>query len=105
MKLGLSSYSLVRALRNREMTIGTRFNGLRTKAESISRLCRSASWKMAISNGSMRFVRRPKRLEKSAAIKCSGYDGYVSLEFEGMENCRNGSSIGLANARRSLNMQ
>jgi sugar phosphate isomerase/epimerase len=33
-------------------------------------------------------------------IKHSGYDGYFSLEFEGMEECRQGSLIGLANARR-----
>lgn len=33
-------------------------------------------------------------------IKHSGYDGYFSLEFEGMEECRQGSQIGLANARR-----
>jgi len=34
------------------------------------------------------------------AIKESGYDGYVSLEFEGMEDCREGAEIGLANIRR-----
>ncbi|MDF2662591.1 MAG: sugar phosphate isomerase [Paenibacillus sp.] len=33
-------------------------------------------------------------------IKQSGYAGYVSLEFEGMEECRSGSRIGLANAKR-----
>lgn len=33
-------------------------------------------------------------------IKSSGYDGYFSLEFEGMEECRQGSLIGLANARK-----
>jgi inosose dehydratase len=33
-------------------------------------------------------------------VKASGYDGYLSLEFEGMEDCRLGSRIGLANVRR-----
>lgn len=34
------------------------------------------------------------------SIKQSGYDGYLSLEFEGMEDCRTGSRIGMANVRR-----
>ncbi|MDD9267397.1 sugar phosphate isomerase/epimerase family protein [Paenibacillus sp. GCM10023248] len=33
-------------------------------------------------------------------IKESGYDGYISLEFEGMEECKTGTSIGLQNFRR-----
>jgi inosose dehydratase len=33
-------------------------------------------------------------------VKESGYDGYFSLEFEGMEDCILGSKIGLDNARR-----
>jgi sugar phosphate isomerase/epimerase len=33
-------------------------------------------------------------------IKESGYDGFISIEFEGMEDCRTGSRIGMANARR-----
>lgn len=33
-------------------------------------------------------------------IKQSGYDGYITLEFEGMEDCRVGSSIGLKNLKR-----
>jgi sugar phosphate isomerase/epimerase len=33
-------------------------------------------------------------------IKGSGYDGFVSIEFEGMEDCRAGSKIGLQNLRR-----
>lgn len=33
-------------------------------------------------------------------IKDSGYDGYISIEFEGMEDCRLGSKIGMANLRR-----
>jgi sugar phosphate isomerase/epimerase len=33
-------------------------------------------------------------------VKRSGYDGYVSIEFEGMEDCRLGSRIGMENARR-----
>lgn len=33
-------------------------------------------------------------------IKDSGYDGYVSLEFEGMEECKEASKIGLDNLRR-----
>lgn len=34
------------------------------------------------------------------AIKESGYDGYVLLEFEGMEDCRVGAEIGLNNIRQ-----
>ncbi|WP_152394944.1 sugar phosphate isomerase/epimerase family protein [Paenibacillus guangzhouensis] len=34
------------------------------------------------------------------AVKQSGYDGYLSLEFEGMEECRQASEIGLENIRR-----
>lgn len=33
-------------------------------------------------------------------VKNSGYDGYVSIEFEGMEDCALGSKIGMENARR-----
>lgn len=33
-------------------------------------------------------------------VKSSGYDGYVSLEFEGLEECRQGTRIGLDNLRR-----
>jgi inosose dehydratase len=33
-------------------------------------------------------------------IKKFGYNGYISLEFEGMEDCLAGSKIGLDNARR-----
>lgn len=33
-------------------------------------------------------------------IKRSGYDGYVTLEFEGMEESRQGTAIGLDNVRR-----
>lgn len=33
-------------------------------------------------------------------VKNSGYDGFLSLEFEGMEDCRTGSQIGLDNIRR-----
>lgn len=33
-------------------------------------------------------------------IKDSGYDGYVSLEFEGMEECKEATKIGLDNIRR-----
>lgn len=35
-----------------------------------------------------------------SAIKKSGYDGYISIEFEGMEDCVKGAAIGLENARR-----
>lgn len=34
------------------------------------------------------------------ALKSAGYDGYVSIEFEGMEDCVKGVSIGLANLKR-----
>jgi sugar phosphate isomerase/epimerase len=40
-----------------------------------------------------------------AALKViveSGYDGYLSLEFEGMEECKTGSRIGLANIKAIL---
>lgn len=33
-------------------------------------------------------------------IKDSGYDGYITLEFEGMEECREASRIGMANIKR-----
>jgi sugar phosphate isomerase/epimerase len=33
-------------------------------------------------------------------VKDSGYDGYLSVEFEGMEDCRKGSKIGMDNVRR-----
>lgn len=39
-------------------------------------------------------------LEIMATIKSSGYDGYVSIEFEGLEDCTTGTRIGLENARR-----
>ncbi|GAA4872932.1 sugar phosphate isomerase/epimerase [Paenibacillus vulneris] len=33
-------------------------------------------------------------------IKHSGYDGYISVEFEGMEDCFTGSKLGLETVRR-----
>ncbi|NOU71274.1 TIM barrel protein [Paenibacillus sp. LMG 31458] len=33
-------------------------------------------------------------------VKNSGYDGYISLEFEGIEECKTGTKIGLDNIRR-----
>lgn len=36
-------------------------------------------------------------------VKESGYDGYISVEFEGMEECRTGSKIGMDNVRRIWN--
>ncbi len=33
-------------------------------------------------------------------IKSSGYDGHLSVEFEGMEDCLSGAAIGLDNVRR-----
>ncbi len=35
-------------------------------------------------------------------IKESGFDGYVSIEFEGLEDCRLGSRVGLTNVKRLL---
>jgi len=35
-------------------------------------------------------------------IKESGYGGYLSIEFEGMEECKLGSRIGMANVKRFL---
>lgn len=35
-------------------------------------------------------------------IRSSGYDGYLSVEFEGMEECRLGSRLGMATLRRLL---
>ncbi|KRG15425.1 sugar phosphate isomerase/epimerase family protein [Lederbergia galactosidilytica] len=40
--------------------------------------------------------------EVAKIIKESGYDGYISVEFEGMEDCRKGSKIGMDNVRRFL---
>ncbi|MDQ0857610.1 sugar phosphate isomerase/epimerase [Bacillus sp. V2I10] len=36
-------------------------------------------------------------------IKNSGYDGYLTVEFEGMEDCKIGSKIGMDNVRRLWN--
>ena len=36
------------------------------------------------------------------AVKESGYDGYVSIEFEGIEDCLLGAERGLANTLRIL---
>ncbi|ULO07716.1 sugar phosphate isomerase/epimerase [Paenibacillus sp. 19GGS1-52] len=36
-------------------------------------------------------------------VKDSGYDGYITIEFEGIEDCRLGSRIGLVNARKIWN--
>ncbi len=36
------------------------------------------------------------------AIAASGFDGYVSIEFEGIEDCLLGAEMGLANAKRIL---
>ncbi|MEK3889342.1 sugar phosphate isomerase/epimerase family protein [Bacillus sp. FSL K6-3431] len=33
-------------------------------------------------------------------VKNSGYDGYLTVEFEGMEECKLGSKIGMDNVRR-----
>ncbi|CDQ38402.1 MULTISPECIES: sugar phosphate isomerase/epimerase family protein [Virgibacillus] len=33
-------------------------------------------------------------------IKNAGYDGYITLEFEGMEECKQASKIGMANIKR-----
>lgn len=33
-------------------------------------------------------------------VKQSGYDGYISIEFEGLEDCLRGTRIGLENTRR-----
>ena len=33
-------------------------------------------------------------------VKQSGYDGYISIEFEGMEDCLKGTRIALDNSRR-----
>jgi len=38
------------------------------------------------------------------ALKAAEYDGYVSIEFEGMENCLDGVKIGYQNLRRMLEM-
>lgn len=36
------------------------------------------------------------------ALKRAGYDGYIAIEFEGMEDCIQGLEIGLSNLRRYL---
>jgi len=38
--------------------------------------------------------------EAIKVVKDSGYDGYLSIEFEGMEHCKQGSRIGMDNVRR-----
>ncbi|MEK4524018.1 sugar phosphate isomerase/epimerase [Paenibacillus sp. BGI2013] len=39
-------------------------------------------------------------LEVFRVLKQSGYDGYISVEFEGMENCKTASRIAMDNVRR-----
>lgn len=41
-----------------------------------------------------------KMREIIKVIKASGYDGYISVEFEGLEECKQASKMGLDNARR-----
>ncbi|OXM86668.1 sugar phosphate isomerase/epimerase family protein [Paenibacillus rigui] len=36
-------------------------------------------------------------------IKASGYDGFISLEFEGLEDCRAGTRLGFENLKRLWN--
>lgn len=36
-------------------------------------------------------------------VKNSGFDGYITVEFEGMEDCQLGSRIGMANLKRLWN--
>lgn len=36
-------------------------------------------------------------------VKSSGYDGYLSIEYEGMEDCRQGTRIAFDNVRRIWN--
>ncbi len=43
-------------------------------------------------------------LQCISIIKASGYDGFISVEFEGMENCLDGIEIGLANLRKMIDM-
>jgi sugar phosphate isomerase/epimerase len=33
-------------------------------------------------------------------LKEVGYDGYISIEFEGMEECKLGARIGMQNVKR-----
>lgn len=42
-------------------------------------------------------------VEVIRAIKASGYNGYLSIEFEGLEDPRTGSKIGMDNAKRIWN--
>ncbi len=37
-------------------------------------------------------------------LKSSGYEGFVSVEFEGMENCLDGISVGYENLKRMVEM-
>jgi sugar phosphate isomerase/epimerase len=37
------------------------------------------------------------------AVKQSGYDGFLSVEFEGIEECKQGTRIGLNNLRKLWN--
>ena len=37
-------------------------------------------------------------------LKSNGYDGYVSVEFEGMENCLDGISVGFENLKNMIEM-
>ena len=43
-------------------------------------------------------------LQCLSVAKASGYDGFVSVEFEGIEKCLDGIEIGLDNLRRMIEM-
>ncbi|RCW49100.1 sugar phosphate isomerase/epimerase family protein [Paenibacillus prosopidis] len=45
-------------------------------------------------------INMPQVLRK---VKESGYDGYISIEFEGMEDCRTGTRLGLDYVKRVWN--
>ena len=43
-------------------------------------------------------------LQCLSILKSSGYDGYVSVEFEGLENCIDGIEIGFSNLKKAIEM-
>ena len=42
--------------------------------------------------------------ELKTILKNAGYEGYVSVEFEGLENCLDGIEIGFANLKKMTEM-
>ena len=91
MKVGLSTYSLSGAIESGEMDV-----------------LQAMQW--IADNGGKHVEMVPSgytlcgndSLVRKVVICDSGYDGYLSLEFEGMEECKTASRLGMNNVYRIL---